>query len=60
MTIEQGVSFLKAKKMLALALAMFAFLLYANTLSHDYTVDDGTVMQNNKITKQGIKAIPEI
>lgn len=40
--------------------ALFAFLLYANTLGHDYTVDDGTVIQNNKITKKGIAAIPEI
>ncbi len=40
--------------------AAFAFLLYANTLSHDYTVDDGTVISNNSITKKGISAIPEI
>lgn len=40
--------------------AAFAFLLYANTLGHDYTVDDGTVISNNTITKKGISAIPEI
>ncbi len=40
--------------------AAFAFLLYANTLNHEYTVDDGTVISNNKITKKGISAIPEI
>jgi len=40
--------------------ALIAFALYANTLGHDYTVDDGTVISNNKITKKGISAIPEI
>ncbi len=40
--------------------ALFAFLLYANTLNHEYTVDDGTVISNNKITKKGVSAIPEI
>src|SRR5688572_30865975 len=44
----------------AIICALFAFALYANTLSHDYTVDDGTVISNNKITKKGISAIPEI
>ena len=45
---------------MGLCCAIFAFLLYANTLGHDYTVDDGTVIANNKITKKGIAAIPEI
>ncbi len=40
--------------------ALIAFALYANTLGHDYTVDDGTVISNNKITKKGVSAIPEI
>ena len=44
----------------ALICAIFAFALYANTLNHDYTVDDGTVISNNKITKKGISAIPDI
>ena len=44
----------------ALVCAMLAFALYANTLGHDYTVDDGTVISNNKITKKGISALPEI
>ncbi len=44
----------------ALICALFAFLLYANTLGHEYTVDDGTVISNNKITKKGVSAIPEI
>nr|HMT28484.1 hypothetical protein [Bacteroidia bacterium] len=44
----------------ALVCAVIAFALYANTLGHNYTVDDGTVISNNKITKKGISAIPEI
>ncbi len=44
----------------AIVCAIAAFLLYANTLGNDYTVDDATVISNNKITKKGISAIPEI
>lgn len=40
--------------------ALVAFGLYANTFGHDFTVDDATVISNNKITKQGISALPEI
>lgn len=47
-------------KWMGLICALFAFILYANTLGHDFTVDDGTVISNNKITKKGITAIPEI
>lgn len=47
-------------RLAALICALLAFVLYANTLSHDYTVDDGTVISNNKITKKGVSAIPEI
>ncbi len=50
----------KQKRTLALICAAIAFLLYANTFNHDYTVDDGTVIENNKITTKGISAIPEI
>jgi len=48
------------KKWLYLFVAILGFLLYANTLNHDFTVDDGTVMANNKITKEGISAIGKI
>lgn len=54
--IPQG----KLKNLMLIVIAVFSFLLYANTLTHDYTVDDGTVMQNNTIVKKGISAIPEI
>lgn len=48
------------KKLMMLICAAFAFVLYANTLNHEYTVDDDTVIKNNKITKKGISALPEI
>lgn len=37
-----------------------AFLLYANTLSHDFTQDDAIVITDNMYTTQGIKGIPSI
>ncbi len=44
----------------AILIALLGFALYVNTLGHDYTVDDGTVMENNTIVKKGISAWPEI
>ncbi len=41
-------------------LAAIALLLYANTLTHQYVLDDDTVMAKNSIVKKGISAIPEI
>jgi tetratricopeptide (TPR) repeat protein len=41
----------------ALVLAIFAFLLYANTLSHDWALDDYSVIKDNYLTQQGTKAI---
>ncbi|HNQ12245.1 MAG TPA: tetratricopeptide repeat protein [Bacteroidia bacterium] len=50
----------KHKTILSLICAVLGILLYAGTLTHDYAVDDGTVMENNKIVKKGISSIPEI
>ncbi|MEP7263091.1 MAG: tetratricopeptide repeat protein [Bacteroidota bacterium] len=47
-------------KWLGLLCALLALLLYANTIGHDYTVDDGTVIKNNKQTVAGIKSLPAI
>lgn len=46
--------------MMGIVLAIAALLLYANTLGHDYTVDDTTVIKNNKFTTQGIAGLDEI
>jgi hypothetical protein len=39
---------------------LFSFLLYANTINHDFTVDDGTVIANNNFTKKGVDGIKDI
>ena len=49
-----------SKKWLYVFVGFVAFLLYANTLQHDYTVDDGTVIGNNSYTKQGTAALGKI
>lgn len=41
-------------------IAVVAFLLYANTLSHDYALDDYSVLKDNYVTQQGASAIPTI
>ncbi len=38
----------------------FAFLLYANTLTHDYAVDDTLVILENRLTKKGFEGIPKL
>ncbi len=47
-------------KIIFIVLGLLAFFLYANSINHDYTVDDATVFKNNKYTKEGISAIPKI
>ena len=41
-------------------LMVFCFLLYGNTLNHDYTQDDAIVITDNMYTQQGIAGIPGI
>jgi len=41
-------------------LTVSIFLLYGQTIKHEYAIDDDLVTQNHKIVQQGIKAIPEI
>ena len=41
-------------------IALFAFLLYANTLGHDYALDDYSVLKDNYVTQDGISSIPTI
>ncbi len=37
-----------------------AFILYGNTISHTYALDDSIVITKNEFTKQGLKGIPDI
>jgi len=39
---------------------LIGFGLYANTLSHDYTLDDKIVITENEFTKSGFAGIPDI
>ncbi len=39
---------------------LFSFLLYGQTISYDYALDDSIVIKSNEFTKQGIKGIPDI
>ena len=50
----------KRKLTFGLVIGLLAFLLYSNTLSHDYVLDDFSAIKENNIVRQGIKAIPEI
>lgn len=40
------------------AIFLFGFLLYANTIPHDFTQDDAIVITDNQYTQQGIAGIP--
>lgn len=37
-----------------------SFVAYANTLNHEYTIDDLIVVTSNKMTQEGISGIPEL
>ena len=43
-----------------IALFVVAILLYANTLGHDFVLDDDIVLVRNAFVKQGIQGIPAI
>lgn len=43
-----------------IVLAILGLILYANTINHEYAMDDGYAIYNNEFTKQGIKGIPGI
>lgn len=44
----------------ALFLFVLSFALFANTISHEYAVDDAIVITKNTLTQQGLKGIPKI
>lgn len=39
---------------------VLVFVLYFNTLNHQYVIDDQIVVTNNQLTQQGVSALPEI
>jgi len=48
------------KRILMLIVALFAFIIYSNTLDHKYVLDDFGIIPENLITKKGFSALPEI
>lgn len=51
---------MKNQIIVGVVLSMLAFLLYANTLGHEYNMDDDLVTINHPRTSQGFSDIPEI
>ena len=51
---------LKSLKWYGLAIALLGFLLYANTLSHDYCLDDYSAIKDNYVVKKGFAGIPTL
>lgn len=43
-----------------IALLVLPFLIYANTLNHEFVLDDGIVITENKFVKQGFSGIGEL
>jgi hypothetical protein len=53
--------FLKSQEHKAIFVILLAVIgIYANTLFHDYALDDTLVITHNEFTKKGIQGIPEI
>jgi len=50
----------KQRLLPGLILALIAFLLYANSLPHEFVLDDSNAVTENHIVKQGIKGIPQL
>ncbi len=46
----------KSNKWVGLAIALIAFLIYANTLAHDYCLDDFSAIKENRFVKQGLSS----
>lgn len=50
----------RLKKRLGLLIAIFSFLLYVQSVSFEYAYDDITVIQGNRLVKEGLSAIPDL
>jgi len=51
---------LKENVLPILALFIFAFILYGNTISHDYALDDEIITRKNIFVQEGFKGIPTV
>ncbi len=50
----------KLKISLGIIIGLFAFIIYAQSISFKYTLDDHFVISDNEIIKQGLSSIPTI
>src|SRR6187401_935338 len=48
----------KLKVFLVIIIAVFTFILYAQSINHNYTLDDHPVIDENSITTMGLSGIP--
>ena len=55
--VASQTSHVKGALWVGIAAAALGFLLYANTLGHQYTLDDFSIIKSNWITKGGLKNI---
>jgi tetratricopeptide (TPR) repeat protein len=54
------ITFWNNQKLHLILIFALSFVLYANTLTHDYTLDDSIVIIDNDFTKKGFSGISEI
>ena len=63
-TNTSNIRFYENNKLVYFILISFAFLLYGNSISHSYSVDDELVTNTDRqihpLVDQGLSAIPEI
>lgn len=53
-------SAMPSNRIIYLIIFLFTFLLYGNTLTHEYAVDDAIVITQNQFTKKGFDGIKDI
>ncbi|MCC6689924.1 MAG: tetratricopeptide repeat protein [Bacteroidia bacterium] len=58
--ISNSIQLKKTKRIIGFAIALLGFLLYANTLGHQYVLDDFSLIKENYQTQKGVSALKEI
>lgn len=58
--LPSGLSWKQLEKYALELVLAFAFLLYANTIFNQYSLDDELVTRNHRLTSRGIAALPDI
>src|SRR5688572_4903251 len=57
---QKKIEFPKPALLWPVITALIAFALYANTITHDYVLDDSGAITNNLFVQKGIQGIPEL